>query len=172
MSKRALLLPALAATPADLERLVRGVMGTAVDTAVSQQRPAPEQWSIADVLCHLVLVEGRYLARLQLVVREAAPAIACIQPDPARHDLTQPAMAIAANFRQARQETVAFLQELKAGDWQRTAVHPTWGKVSLRSLVQHLVDHDTAHLNQIIEIQQRMRKTVDTEGGSGQRQPL
>jgi len=135
--------------------MVRGVQGTAVSHPLS-----PNQWSIADVLCHLYSVEERYLARLQVVVAEERPSIPYIHPDAATHDLTQPITVMLANFRQARASTIAFLQELKAGDWQRTAVHENWGQVTLRTLVQHLVDHDTEHLNQIVMIQQNLVRSA------------
>lgn len=147
MSKRDVLLDALAATPGDLERLVSGV----ADSRLTY-RPSPEEWSIADVLCHLVMIEELALARLRLMVEQQPPAIPPIFPDPAAHDVNQPLATMLSDFRQARQTMLAFLQELKAGDWQVTAVHPTEGKLSVRFLVQHHVDHDTAHLNQIIQI--------------------
>ncbi len=145
MSKRQVLLDALAATPGDLERLVKGS-----DSATLIQRPTPDEWSAADVLCHLVLVEELSLARLQLVVEKERPSVSPIHPDPASHDLTQPLTTMLVNFRRARQATLAYLQELKAGDWQRMGSHSTRGNLSLRVLVQFMVDHDTAHLNQIV----------------------
>ncbi len=149
------MLKALAATPGDLERMVRGIS----DTAVTHS-PTPDHWSIADVLCHLHMVEEHYLDRLQRVTAETRPLIPAIHPHPAAHDLTLPLARVVVNFKQARQTTLTFLQNLKAGDWQRTAVHPAWGEVTFRALVQHLVDHDTSHLNQMIEIQQWMKREV------------
>ncbi|HRQ36610.1 MAG TPA: DinB family protein [Chloroflexota bacterium] len=150
MSKREVLLNALTATPSDLERLLKSV-----DDSHLTYRPTPDEWSIADVLCHLVMVEQQGLTRLQRMVTERPSTIPAIYPDAAMHDLTQPTTTLLINFRQARQTMLAFLRELKAGDWQVTAVHPTLGNLSVRSLVQHHVDHDTAHLNQIVEIRER-----------------
>ncbi len=162
MSKRDVLLDALAATPADLERLVKGL-----DNTLLIQRPTPDEWSIADVLCHLVAVEEQGLARLQLMVAQHSPTISPIYPDTAAHDLSQPPAAMLANFRQARQAMLAFLRELKAGDWQVTAVHPTQGKLSIRFLVQHHVDHDTAHLNQLVEMKGRFSGESRLAGQAG-----
>jgi uncharacterized damage-inducible protein DinB len=150
MSKREVLLNALTATPGDLESLLKSV-----DDAHLTYRPTPDEWSIADVLCHLVMVEEQGLARLRLLVAQRPPTIPAINPDATMHDLSQPIATLLSNFRQARQAMLAFLRELKAGDWQVTAVHPTLGKLSVRFLVQHQVDHDTAHLNQIVEIRDR-----------------
>lgn len=165
MSKRDVLLEALAATPGDLERLVKKV-----DNTLITHRPNPDEWSIADVLRHLALVEELSLTRLKLVAENeqpkaasGSPSISPIYPDPALHDLDQSLTIMLANFRQARQATLAYLQELKAGDWQRTGIHPTRGSMSLRALVQFLVDHDTAHLNQIIEIKVQRGYTDNTD---------
>ncbi|MCP4358312.1 MAG: DinB family protein [Chloroflexi bacterium] len=75
MSKRNVLLKALAATPGDLERLVRGLEVTA-----ATKHPSSDQRSIADVLCHFHMVEERYLARLELVVKEKRPHLPTIHP--------------------------------------------------------------------------------------------
>lgn len=165
MSKRDVLLEALAATPGDLERLV-----TKVDNTLITHRPNSDEWSIADVLCHLALVEELSLARLQLVVENEQPkaasdlpSISSIHPDPTAHDLSQPLTTMLAHFQQARQATLAFLQTLKAGDWQRASLHPTRGRMTLRVLVQYLVDHDTAHLNQIVEIKVKREHTDNAD---------
>lgn len=150
MSKRDVLLDALSATPGDLERLVSGV----ADSRLTH-RPSPEEWSIADVLCHLVMIEELALARLRLMVEQQPPVIPPIFPDPAAHDVNQPLATLLSDFRQARLAMLAFLRELKAGDWQVTAVHPTQGSISVRFLVQHHVDHDTTHLNQLVELKVR-----------------
>jgi uncharacterized damage-inducible protein DinB len=153
MTKRIVLLQALATTPNDLTRMLQG----RDDTAVAR-RPSPKQWSVADVLCHLDGVEKRSLERLQLVVADEQPQVLAIHPDEITHDLTQPVAQLLSNFAHSRQKTLAYLKDLKPGEWQRTAVHETRGVVKLRYLVQYLVDHDTEHLNQIVEIQQRMGK--------------
>jgi uncharacterized damage-inducible protein DinB len=151
MSKRTVLLKALAAAPSDLTRIVLGMTETAVST-----RPAPDEWSISDVLCHLTMVEERYLLRLKIVAAEQRPFLPSIHPDEAAHDLTLSRETYLNQFRQARQETLDFLHTIKAGDWQRSAQHDVWGWVKFRYLVQHLIEHDTAHLNQIIDIQRKL----------------
>lgn len=171
MSKRDVLLEALAATPGDLERLVKKV-----DNTLITHRPNSDEWSIADVLCHLALVEELSVTRLKLVVENERPEVASdlpsispIHPDPTAHDLLQPLTTMLAHFRKARQATIAYLRGLKAGDWQRTGFHPTRGRMTVRALVQYLVDHDTAHLNQIVEIRDR---GLENKGGQNLQSPV
>lgn len=147
MSRRDVLLKALAATPNDLRRTVASLPVTVAD-----QRPSTAEWSVADVLGHLIIVERLSLKRLQRVAETERPIIESIHPNEAAHDLTQPVAALLADFEQARAETLSFLHSLKAGQWQRTGVHSSRGKMSLRALVQFLSEHDTVHLNQIVTV--------------------
>lgn len=163
MSKRIVLLQALASTPKDLGFTLRRLMEKSASQPAAAdaqsavyQTPQPGQWSIGIVLHHLIDVEARYLGRLQQVVTEDRPLLAVIHPNEAIYQERPSLAKLLARFEQARAATLAFLKELPPGGWQRPAVHEAWGETKLRFLVQHLVDHDTQHLNQIIEIQQQL----------------
>lgn len=145
MSKRIVLFQALAATITDLTRMLREV-----DRHLPGQRPAPNVWSMADVLSHLIAVEGQYFYRLQRVLTEERPFLPAIHPDPTTHNL----QADVDEFAAARQKTLALLQEVTEEGWGRTAVHETQGEVTFQFLVQFLVDHDREHLNQMAELRE------------------
>jgi hypothetical protein len=159
MTKRIVLLQALASTPGDITRLARG-LGEAPDW-----RPEPEAWSGRDVLSHLVLVERASLARLNRVFAEDVPAIAAIYPDPAAHDHHALPTALAETFRLARETTLSTLQNLPPGAWQRPATHETRGRVTARYLVHMLVTHDIEHTNQLVEIMQAWRAAQKIAAG-------
>ncbi|MCL4869271.1 MAG: maleylpyruvate isomerase N-terminal domain-containing protein [Anaerolineae bacterium] len=148
MSKRIVLLQALAATPVDLRRMLKNG-----PDAAAHQRPSPNQWSIAHVINHLLDVEERYLARLQRVIQQENPSLPYIHPDESSYDPRPSLPDLITQFEQARAATLLFLKEQPPGAWQRPAVHQTLGPTQFRYLVQMLVDHDTQHLNQMIEIQ-------------------
>lgn len=152
MSKRTILLAALASMPKDLGFMLRRMEETAV-----QQRPASNEWAIADVLLHVATIEPLYLARLQRIVLEERPYLPYLHPETQPQPSPIPLAELLVTFNTARQATLNFLQTLKAGAWQRSAVHETVGETKLRFMVQMLVDHDTDHLNQIAQIQQRLR---------------
>jgi uncharacterized damage-inducible protein DinB len=152
------LLQALASTPNDLSVLLKGMNATA-----AAQRPTLETWSIADVVCHLADVEKQYRARLQRVLQEERPQLPTIQPNEQAHDTTTPLPALLARFNEAREETLALLMEIKPGQWQRRGIHESKGDVTLRFLVQYLLDHDIQHLNQIVEVQQQRRLVPDRQ---------
>ncbi len=151
LTKHITLLQALASTPATLARILE-----AVDEAVVRQVPLPGEWSMADILNHLVDVETRYYARLQEVIQKDRPVLPVIEPDEVVHDPHACLAELMVRFRAARTETLAFLGDRSIEDWQRSAVHETFGETNFRCLVQNLVDHDTVHVNQLLELQQQL----------------
>ena len=152
MTKRTILLDALASMPKDLAFMLRRAEETAV-----HQRPTPQDWSIADVLAHLTTIEHLYLARLQKIVAEERPFLPTLHPETKPEPDPRSVRELVTAVQGARQQTLTFLHGCKAGDWQRPAVHKTLGETKFRFMVQLLVDHDTEHLNQIIEIQVRLQ---------------
>lgn len=152
MSKRIVLLQALTASIANLSLLVEGI-----DQKVFGHRADSEDWSVADVVNHLIAVEAQYLRRLQRVLVEERPFLPAIHPDRTTHNLEASAAELLAQFKDARQATLAFLRDMVDDGWGNTAVHETQGDVTFHFLVQYLVEHDGEHLNQIIEIRQQLK---------------
>jgi uncharacterized damage-inducible protein DinB len=150
MRQTDVLLDALASTPADVARVV-----ARLDAAAAAARPAPHEWAAVEILAHLVDVEERYRARLRRVAEEEYPALPRIGPDDARHDPHATCEELAAAFREAREETLAFLRGLPRGGWARGAVHETLGKTRMVQLVRGLVEHDVAHLAQLVDTRSR-----------------
>ena len=155
MTKRIILLQALASTPNDINRLVRSR-----DKTSAGWRPLPGDWSCRDVVNHLRYIEPLYLARLQRVIAEDEPAVPTIHPDTVPDDPELTISDLAGRFRAAREATLTFLQELSPGGWQRVAHHERNGRMTFRYLVQDLVSHDIEHTNQLVEIQSRYRAAL------------
>lgn len=152
MTRRDVLIKALTSTPNDLRLLSTGIGPTA-----AVWRVAPDTWSALDIACHLLAIERPYLQRLQRVIAEDSPHVPLLHPDESRHDLRRELSGVLADFAAARRETVAFLQSLPPGHWQRVGIHERKGPMSLRFLVQDLVTHDIDHTSQLVETLQRYR---------------
>ncbi|MCA9955080.1 MAG: DinB family protein, partial [Anaerolineales bacterium] len=134
MSKRTVLLDALASMPKDLAFMLRRAEETAV-----HQRPTPQDWSIADVLAHLTTIEHLYLARLQKIVAEERPFLPTLHPETKPEPDSRSVGELVTAVQDARQQTLTFLHSRKAGDWQRPTVHETLGETKFRFMVQLLV---------------------------------
>jgi hypothetical protein len=150
MSRRQILIDALAATPRDLARMLRPL-----SDADARRRPAPDAWCIAEVVAHLGYVEERCLARLRQVVAEANPSVEYIE-DPGGHAIDAPLAELLETFSTRRAATVAFLGGLDQRDWGRPLVHATIGPTRLRDQVQTFVAHDNEHLEEILAQRERL----------------
>ncbi|CUS02199.2 protein of unknown function [Candidatus Promineifilum breve] len=153
MTQRAVLLQALASTPADIERLIRGL-----DESNAARQTDASAWSPGALIGHLLAVEHAYQGHIRRIIEENEPLLTAFPP-PAEH---QPGVSVATaaeRFRQSREATLSILRGLSAGDWQRKAMHETRGRISLRTLVQRLVEHDIEHTNQLVEIRQTWRNS-------------
>ncbi len=118
-----------------------------------QQRPEPEEWCLTEILCHLRDVEREVnLPRLKAILNEDTPFIVGVDSDAwatERDYRSQDGAAALGDFLQARLETLALLDELKAGDWQRPAQHAIFGPTTLRELFEIIARHERLHLRQI-----------------------
>lgn len=157
MSRRSVLLEALAATPRDLARMV-----PRIDAAEALWRPTPGAWCVADVVAHLGFVEERYLARLRRVVEQDNPYEPFIHPDESAHDLSRPLPELLEHFVACRAETIVFLSGLSQRDWGRPLVHETMGPMRLRDQVQALVTHDNDHLAQLVALREAWEQLSTT----------
>lgn len=151
MSKRIVLLQALAAIPGEVAAILQ-----TVDDEAGRWRMDADPWSLLDVVQHLLLVEGQFQQRLRRVMAEERPFLPTIHPSPSEHTRNEPLADLLAEFAQQREETVAYLTALKAKKWERTAVHETEGSVTFRFLVQMIIDHDSDHLNQLQTLSQSL----------------
>jgi uncharacterized damage-inducible protein DinB len=156
MTKRMVLLQALASTPADLARLLRPVDDQ--DDQSLRWQSAPGEWSAAAVLIHLAQVEKAYRHRWQRIAHEDKPYVPPFDPEVGEIAENITAANLLHEFESERTQTIAFLKDLSPGDWQRPAIHETMGRITIRSQVQHLVEHDIEHTNQLVTVLQQWRR--------------
>ncbi|MFO7697798.1 MAG: DinB family protein [Anaerolineae bacterium] len=116
-------------------------------------RPAPDQWSIRDVLCHLA-DEERYdfRPRLEATLRgepwpKNHPSREVALEDYARAD---PIVALT-DWEAERAESLAWLRGLGDIDWD-TASSVPWGTMRAGELLASWAAHDTHHQRQIIRL--------------------
>jgi uncharacterized damage-inducible protein DinB len=152
VTRRAILLEALSATPRDLARTVRRV-----DPAAALARPDPAGWCIMDVVAHMALAEPLYLATFQRAVAEERPEAAAIVADLSAPDLGRSLAELSEIFAARRAATIAFLSELEQRQWARWLVYAPIGPIRLREQVQALVSHDNERLGQIATLREQLR---------------
>lgn len=153
----------LEATP----EILRGLMcELSADDAA--WRPAPDRFSIAEVLAHLSHAEGHcYRARLDRFLEEDMPIFEA--DDAQMHlDLYRDADAEDAfdHFEEQREDNVDFLRHLPVGDGRRRARHRTVGEITLNQMLHEWALHDLGHIRQVAELV-RARRYLSGAGPLG-----
>jgi hypothetical protein len=118
-------------------------------------KPAPERWSISEVLAHLAALEQVYAERALRMVTEDAPTL--IKYDlvgaTARGEYSRGSAGVnLALFTRTRRSTLALLTGLPDSAGLRTGVHSELGTVTLTQMLNEWANHDLGHLRQIAEL--------------------
>ena len=139
----------LEATPA----ILRGLMSEISD-ADARWKPAPDRFSIAEVLAHLSHSEGHcYRARVDRFLSEETPEL---EPDDARMHLelyrnADPEEAFG-DFQDQRKTNIELLRGLPAETGVRKARHVAAGEITLSQMLHEWALHDLGHVRQIAEL--------------------
>ena len=130
-----------------VEELIAGV-----PEQVLRQRPAPDKWSIVEILAHLADDELATSWRYRQMIEGSGCALAAFdQVEWARIGdyRTWDASDALHLFRLLREANLRMLKRLTGEEWERFGVHAERGKISVRDLVRHMAGHDVNHLDQI-----------------------
>lgn len=116
-------------------------------------RPAPDEWSLTEVMCHLRDVELEvHQHRLSTVIESEEAFISGVSADEwaeARHYRQQDGHLARDAFLEARQHTLRMLSGLPEATWSRQGQHAFFGPTTLQELVYLAVRHDDLHWEQI-----------------------
>lgn len=132
------------------------------------QRPAPDKWSVAEILAHLADAELATSWRLRQVLTNNAIPIQPYDQDLwartfnyARRDPRQS----LATFRALREANIALLKSVPRKLWENYGVHAERGNESVNHVVKMVAGHDLNHLRQVEKIlqgskQRTLKKSV------------
>jgi hypothetical protein len=136
--------------PAKLASLLRGR-----NRKQLMRRPAPDRWSVAEILAHLADAELAISWRLRQVLTNNAISIQAYDQDLwARtfdYSRRDPRQSLA-NFRTLREANVALLKSVPRKLWENYGVHQERGNESVNHIVRMVAGHDLNHLQQVEKI--------------------
>jgi uncharacterized damage-inducible protein DinB len=119
------------------------------------QRPAPDKWSIAEILAHLADAEVAGSWRMRLIVGNNGVPIQAFDQDAwadafayAKRD---PAKSLEA-FRALRENNLRMLKGLREDLWENYGMHEERGKETISHIVRMFAGHDLNHVKQVEEI--------------------
>lgn len=146
------------------------------------ERPAPDRWSVTEVVEHLAMVEGRLGAMIGTMLREAAPRLGAerddsailptLNPDRAldrsralvAREGTVPTGTMSADAglaaideaRGALKRSLLEVDGLALGDVERA--HPAFGTMSLYGWIAFVGAHMGRHALQVREVAESLRR--------------
>jgi hypothetical protein len=139
-----------AATAKKIERLIKGV-----STAKLRKRPAPDKWSVNEILAHLAEAEIAGSFRIRLILGSPGTPVAAFDQDAwvlsGHYEKRDPRKSLE-QFRALRQANLELLKSLTPEQWKHHGIHAERGKETIEHIVRMFAGHDLNHLRQIEEI--------------------
>ena len=138
------------ATPKKLARLIKGV-----STVKLRKRPAPDKWSVAEILVHLADVEIVVGWRMRSILGAPGTPIQAFDQNAwvtAGHYQKRDPRKALAQHRVAREANLDLLKSLTPDQWKQFGMHSERGQESIEHIVRMLAGHDLNHLQQIERI--------------------
>ena len=126
-----------------------------------RRKPAPDKWSIAQIMAHLADAEVVLGWRLRLVLGSNGIAIQPFDQDvwsnifDYEHSDPKESLEI---FRALRAANLALLKRVPKELWNNYGMHQERGKETVAHMVQMIAGHDLNHLRQIEEIARNKAK--------------
>ncbi|MGB9071166.1 MAG: DinB family protein [Terriglobales bacterium] len=139
-----------AATPRKLERLVAGA-----SAAKLRKRPAPDKWSVVEILAHLADVEIAIGWRVRAILGAPGTPVQAYDQDAwaeaGRYAKRNPRESVAL-MRAVRAANLALYKSLFPEQWKHYGLHAERGQETVEQIVRMVAGHDLNHLQQIERI--------------------
>ena len=138
------------ATAKRLARLVRGA-----SAAKLRKRPAPDKWSVAEILAHLADTEIVVGWRIRSILGAPGTPIQAFDQDAwaaAGNYAKRDARKSIEQFRAVREANLAIYKSLSPEQWKYYGMHAERGEESLERLLRMMAGHDLNHTSQIEQI--------------------
>jgi hypothetical protein len=139
-----------AAAPAKLAKLLKGV-----SAGLARKRPAPDKWSIAEIVAHISDTELVSGYRIRAVLGQPGTPIIGFDQDvwvTALHYDQRDLKKSYEQYRALREANLALLKSLGAEQWKHVGMHNERGPESVETIVRMMAGHDLNHFSQIERI--------------------
>ncbi len=137
----------LQAFPAKLRQQVAGL-----NEAIYRFRPAEGEWSVIEVVGHLIDIDILMRARIGKIMAANNPTLDPFDVDGtvrARDYQNKNLIALIHALSEHRAEFIEQIRYLRTEALARTGIHPTRGVTSIADIVTIIVRHDGIHTEQI-----------------------
>ena len=133
------------------DQLTAAIKGRA--ESVLARRPDGKNWAPKEIVCHLRDTEEAFGARFeQILAMDVDPKLGAPTADrwaEERQYLRNDALEAIAAFRTRREDNLATLRALTPAQWNKGALHPVRGRMTLDTFLTLMAWHDDNHLDQL-----------------------
>ena len=133
-----------------LGRLIKGV-----PTAKLRKRPAPEKWSVAEILAHLADVEIVIGWRMRSILGDPGTHVQAYDQNAwvtaGHYEKRDPHKSIELH-RVVREANLALVTSISPAQWKHFVQHAERGQESIEHIVRMVAGHDINHVLQIERI--------------------
>lgn len=152
IDRRIMELDEIAATLDTLPTVLRTLL-TPIDPETLRARPEPGEWSVLEVIGHLIATDdGGFRGRIEAIV-DGQPEIAGFDPWAAINERDFAALSLEqllTELAAKRARSVAFVRSLDPTELALTADYPGHGKFAASDFTLEWPFHDQEHLRQIL----------------------
>jgi uncharacterized damage-inducible protein DinB len=139
-----------AAAPAKLAKLLKGL-----SAATARKRPAPDKWSISEIVAHISDTELVSGYRIRAILGQPGTPIIGFDQDAwvtALHYDKRDLKKSYEQYRALRQANLALLKSLTPEQWKHEGMHSERGPESVGTILRMMAGHDLNHFGQIERI--------------------
>ena len=119
-------------------------------------KPQADKWSLLEITCHLYDEEREdFRARTRYALEAYPETLPPIDPEgwvKARAYMAQSYETKLNDFLQERAQSILWLKNLNAPNWNNETIHPRIGNVSARFFLENWLVHDYIHIRQILKV--------------------
>lgn len=159
LNERDEILSFLANTPIEARRLTEGL-----SEDETRWKPSPGEFSVVENVCHLRDIElDGYAVRINRILQEDQPILADIDGAKLAVDRdynSQDLSSAMEAFTQARENNVRIIRKLSSEQLERTGTLEDIGEITLRRLLDLMLEHDNVHLNELVNLRTRLAHLI------------
>jgi hypothetical protein len=136
-----------AETPGRIARMIDGCTAEQIG-----RRPAPDKWSIVEILAHMAEDELASSWRYRQIVEHDGVTLQGFDQDLWARLGTYAAWKASEAlelFRLLREGNLRMLKTLSPEQWEHSGHHVERGRLTVRELVRHMAAHDINHVKQM-----------------------
>jgi hypothetical protein len=125
-------------------------------------RPRPGKWSVLEIVLHVTDSELSGAMRVRYVRAQPGARLPMYDQDlwtaRLRHNEADVGLLddTLALFHLLRRVTGRIFTAARADDWNASAIHPDFGEITLRNLLELYADHSERHVEQILDCRTRL----------------